>query len=26
MTIFVRSRFFFNSFLQKNISRLGFSK
>jgi len=26
MTIFFRSRFFFNNFFQKNISRLGFSK
>jgi len=26
MTIFFRSRFFFNNILQKNISGLGFSK
>jgi len=26
MTIFFRSSFFFNNFLQKNISGLGFSK
>jgi len=26
MTIFFRSRVFFNNLLQKNISRLGFSK
>jgi len=26
MTIFFRSRVFFNNFLQKNISGLGFSK
>jgi len=26
MTIFLASRFFFNNFFQKNISRLGFSK